>query len=582
MTRQVPRASTLVKGALAVAFFVLTWFLRYNDPEGSFGGLTDDHFFYVAQAWQMLLGELPDRDFVDPGAPLTFTISAALQLLLGRSVWSEYVFCVTALSLGAALTFLIATRATGSILLGVAAALLEIALRPRLYNYPKILVYTVAIPCLWAWASAPRTKRTVLVALVAAFALLMRHDHGAYVVAAFGILLLTTRELSWGARIRQGAVFALAAALFVAPYFAYLQVNGGIPRHFMTAYRWSQRDYDRAPLVFPTLTWQPLFAAAASGDPPSSWSDRPPFVALASYSTWWLYWFATLLPAVALLLLAIRPARASPRWANEGPKILAVITLAVCVNNGFLRGNLAGRLADVAVPLVVLTTWAVAAALAIARTGRIEIGTRAVRLAGVLRAAVAVSACAVLAFTASVLARPLNELAQNSYFYEGAEGIRWDAERVTDRLRRTWPLDGWAEESKGSLGLARYLESCIGPNDRVLLTTLLPQVPALARRGFAGGHVDLRGGGFFATTEDQELTIARLRRQSVPVVIGPLTEDLPGYGESLPLVADYLQRAYTNTGDHDIGDGVAFSLLVHRDAHSIRTYEPLGGLPCFQ
>jgi len=65
--------------ALAVVAFILTAVLRYNAPEGSFGGLTDDHFFFVTQGWQMLFGELPDRDYFEPGAPLTLAISAGLQ-----------------------------------------------------------------------------------------------------------------------------------------------------------------------------------------------------------------------------------------------------------------------------------------------------------------------------------------------------------------------------------------------------------------------------------------------------------------------------------------------------------------------
>ena len=41
------------------------------------GQLTNDHFVNVARAHQMLRGELPVRDFVDPGLPLMYAVSAS-------------------------------------------------------------------------------------------------------------------------------------------------------------------------------------------------------------------------------------------------------------------------------------------------------------------------------------------------------------------------------------------------------------------------------------------------------------------------------------------------------------------------
>src|SRR5688500_17782189 len=75
--------------AVAVIVFTFTWFFRFNDPNGGFAGLTDDHFYYLLRGWQILYGELPYRDFVDAGAPLYFYVSAAVQLLFGRGTLSE-------------------------------------------------------------------------------------------------------------------------------------------------------------------------------------------------------------------------------------------------------------------------------------------------------------------------------------------------------------------------------------------------------------------------------------------------------------------------------------------------------------
>jgi 4-amino-4-deoxy-L-arabinose transferase-like glycosyltransferase len=108
-------------------------------------------------------------------------------------------------------------------------------------------VYAVAIATLWAWISAPRTRRTWLLAAVTAVAFLMRHDHGIYVAATFGILLLFMWDRPWRERVRHGVVYGLATLLLLAPYLVFLQVNGGVDRHIAMAYGWTARDFDRAP-----------------------------------------------------------------------------------------------------------------------------------------------------------------------------------------------------------------------------------------------------------------------------------------------------------------------------------------------
>src|SRR6186713_2693816 len=109
-----PNARTAIVAALAAGIFLFAWLLRFNDPGGSFAGLTDDHFFYLVRGWQILFGDLPVRDFVDHGAPLFYYIGAAVQYF-ERGTAAELVFCATALAIGAALTFWLAARASGSL-----------------------------------------------------------------------------------------------------------------------------------------------------------------------------------------------------------------------------------------------------------------------------------------------------------------------------------------------------------------------------------------------------------------------------------------------------------------------------------
>jgi hypothetical protein len=156
-----PRVRTAVVAVLSAGVFVASWLFRFNDPGGSFAGLTDDHFFYVVRGWQILFGDLPVRDFVDHGAPLYYYVAAAVQELFGRGTLSELAFSTTVLSLSAVLTFLLSTRASGSIVAGLAACLLHVWLGPRFYNYPKVLVYAVAIPLLWRFADRPSASLRV-------------------------------------------------------------------------------------------------------------------------------------------------------------------------------------------------------------------------------------------------------------------------------------------------------------------------------------------------------------------------------------------------------------------------------------
>src|SRR5918994_3689453 len=161
-----PHVRVLATATTAVAVFVLTWFFRFNDPNGGFAGLTDDHFYYLLRGWQILYGELPFRDFVDAGAPLYFYVSAAVQLLFGRGTLSELAFSTTLIALGSAFTFWLAARGSGSIWLGIAGALFQTLLLPRFYNYPKILVYTAAIPLLWGYADRPGRQPIVWLAAI--------------------------------------------------------------------------------------------------------------------------------------------------------------------------------------------------------------------------------------------------------------------------------------------------------------------------------------------------------------------------------------------------------------------------------
>jgi hypothetical protein len=154
------------------------------------------------------------------------------------------------------------------------------------------------------------------------------------------------------------------------------------------------------------------------------------------------------------------------------------------------------------------------------------------------------------------------------------------AAHVVATVEDDWSLRPWRAHPEGVMQLAVYLNACTRPTDRVFMQDYLPQVIALARRGFAGGHADLRP-GFFTSSDMQRLTIERLQRQSVPVVVLATGDDLDHFRESFPLVTMYLDRMYAVAGDRALDDRYVVRVLTSKASRPTGHYAPLD-LPCFQ
>src|SRR5262245_28984802 len=185
--RRTVRLTAAALGVVAFGFRLVT--LR---------GLSNDHYMHLAWAQQLLFGQLPGRDFVDPGMPLMYTLSAIVQHL-SPGPFSEGVLTCALLAVAASVTFLVVTELTGSIAFGVAAALFEIAMEPRLYSYPKILVPAVALLLIQRYLRRSSRIRLVWLAAWTGVAVLFRHDLGVYAAAGMSAALLVAH----GANVRQ-------------------------------------------------------------------------------------------------------------------------------------------------------------------------------------------------------------------------------------------------------------------------------------------------------------------------------------------------------------------------------------------
>jgi hypothetical protein len=183
----------------------------------------NDHFEHLSMARQMQFGELPVRDFFDPGRPLTLYLSALGQTALGGHLLSEAILTVGALAIGTALTFWLASAAARLAIIGLLSAVLLIAIAPRLYSYPKVIVFAVGLWVLWRYVDSPTRVRLIAVATATAFAFLMRHDFGVYAgIVAAVVIVAVHRGTAW----RRLPVFLLAAALLVSPYLWWLAQHG--------------------------------------------------------------------------------------------------------------------------------------------------------------------------------------------------------------------------------------------------------------------------------------------------------------------------------------------------------------------
>ena len=122
-----------VRVAVFVAAFV------YVLPEAT--ELIDDHFMHVVWGRQLLYGRLPLLDMEALGLPLQAGLSALSEALVGYRLLSEGLIISAAFASAAVPTFAVATRAAGSVWIGVVAAALQVGVSPRTYGYPKHLVY---------------------------------------------------------------------------------------------------------------------------------------------------------------------------------------------------------------------------------------------------------------------------------------------------------------------------------------------------------------------------------------------------------------------------------------------------------
>ena len=565
--------------AVAAGVALFTWLFRFNDPGGGYAGLTDDHFFYLVRGWQILFGDLPVRDFADQGAPLYYYVAAGVQIVLGRGTLSELVFSVTVLAVCAAVVFGLGRTASGSVVAGLLGAAFHTSLSPRFYNYPKILIYVVAIPLLWGFADRPSPQRRFWLACLTVVGFLFRHDHGVFVALATVALLVLLTEVPWRERVRHGLLYAGTCMVLVSPYLVFIQAQGGVLPYVEQVRAWAERDRDRTPVVWPGLFDNPegVSEAAESG----SIVGRSLAIVQDNIVAW-TYYVELVLPFAVLGLLAVSRDGFRPAWPRAREKLATVAILALVLDAWFLRSPLDARLADPSVPHAILVAWFfVALPRLLAPRESVE---------GICAAAQVADSASWCRGHGSSRRRPLVGSELQLLSPHGERSVH----RRTVCCAR--PSDCGSSSGPGRLGpvslggpatacgshrivhVRQRLHGTVRPGCSYRVTCRR----CLGSRGARSPAGTLTCGQVFS--RPTRLSASRLndcelsRCQLVLLGAGESYQD---FRRSFPIVIDYFDRFYTLAGERQFDDGrIGVSLLVREDRTPSGVYQPYGW-PCF-
>jgi len=277
------------------------------------------------------------------------------------------------------------------------------------------------------------------------------------------------------------------------------------------------------------------------------------------------YYVTFLLPVVGLALVAFliwRERISRPEAAVVG----MACVLCIIIVQTLVRGSPDSRLPDVASPISVVGAWVCATVLGFSVGGA--------RIARRTHAALAAVVVMVTLWSVGTFAQVSTSLG-NTQILSGPAGVWQRLGVVAERLKMR-PIDNWARRSSGIGALMRYAFECTSDTDRLVAAWFAPEVYFYTERAFAGGQVYLIQ-RWHNSPEDQRLTIERLERQRVPIVIEKDDWDYENY---FPLVADYIHHRYRVVPiEGDIVSG--FRVLVDTRLTPAGVYEPLGA-PCYR
>ncbi len=547
----------------AVAWAAIAWTPAFLFSLGTYT-FSDDHFGRISPARQIArYGELPFRDFFDPGYVLTELASAALQRLLGDNLLGEMLLTSSFVALGAVAILLLVRRATASWWLGLVTAAVAVLTFSRAYDYDKFLFYPLGLLVCWRYIDSRATRDLAWMAAVAVVAGMFRYDNGLFVGICAVVAVGVVHMGEWSLVLRRLALLAGLSILLALPYTTFLQVNGGLVNAVdqMTTYarhEGARTHVGRLPSgVLSELRITP------SPPPPSdgsreSWRRRLrrriPFIGAASVS--WssagasaAVYYLMIGLSIGALAIVSRTRVSDPQ--AERARIASAAAMSLLAVALVLREPVSARLGGVIAPSAVLAAWA---------------WHRGARLR-VTRVVIAACVLATLAV---------------------ATDWRWSYYRLRNvPLTRSLLAGAVASPPPTRVlpkprlaGLGDYLRRCTGPADRVFAGWFAPELYFCAGRAFAGGMV-VTFGDHWSRADHQRRLVARLESESVPVVL--LIEGArDSFRRWYTDVDDYLRANYHEAAALTFGDpdGTLYAVLTRNGVRPAGE-DPIFAIPCF-
>ena len=617
----------------AAAVFVLGFVYRLPDATS----LINDHFMHVAWGRQLLWGRLPVRDAVSLGMPLQTGLSAGAEWLVGYRLLSEALIISSAFAAAAVLTFVLVHRATGRLAVAVAAAVLEIAIAPRTYSYPKLIVYAAGILLLWRYIDQPSNRRAVHLAVATALAFYLRHDHGLYLGLVTIAVIAMRHARSLRTAMQQMTVFAAGCVLMVAPFFAYIQAYGSVAEYARDLRQFSARERSGNPFVWPA--W-PL----STGDSIARWTseqDRAVPINIrwtASSSqearrqavTRYRLQVSSAGPLESGRFTLLDTSTANGAALINDPAIEDTSGIDRTTGEVYTTGWYLGPIrllkgldtaaGSAAFLFFVFLLVPAAAAAVLLRTRRPEgplgqwervkvaavVLVAIVTFAGFVREALdarigdAVVAPAILGawlcvgllggrpsawgrFARVAVLALLMIPVTRSVVVAGAVEPRFErAEPLAvawKRLVTSPPFDAWAATGSAEYRMVRYVRECTGQREPLLVLWPAPQVYYYADRPFAG----LMGSymeGYYSSDFDQRRNAEALERDRPAVAVIEAGRELTDLATHPSAVA-YLARHYHQLGELPAADGTVLRVFGRNDRPATSTHRDVGW-PCYR
>jgi hypothetical protein len=537
---------------IALALAACTFVFRFNTLGGTVV-FDNDEFATLTRVDLLLRGEQVLRDFADgelraAWPSLTYEVPAWVLRRWDHGLLSYAYLTFGMLAFCTAAVFLLARAMSGRWLVPLLGAVVVLLSQPNSYNYPKVLTVTMGAAAIWWALQRPTIVPLLTLAACTVVAGLFRHD-GAVYVGLGAVVGLVARDVPrWRAGARRVATYAGLTALLSVPSLVWVERYEGIAQYLQSVLASSRTEADTRAL----RDW-PILDPAAPFDAES-------LVALNYYAFWTI-------PLVAAVFLVRGRGSGRREGAADWAFGLALVAMALVVNQFFLRANLLARFGDAVVPVVLVASWLAASAPAFRSSV-----TRAV--AAAFPPLALAMMCVAFAVAAEV-PRQL-EVAGMSQSLE-ATGVVFESVRA--RLRSLPPMEWPVKETQGTLAVSRYLAECTGPEDRVLMAVYADEIPYFARRLFAGGQGYFHH-GFLRSDADQRLALERLSRQSVPVVVVAYGHERE-FAADYPLVAAHVAARYREAGVVS-SDGEPLLRVLAEARRQPSGTDPVLGFPCFR